>query len=262
MAKMSRVLMAGIVALALAGLFFSLTRTAWVGLAATVGLFWLLGYRSARRPWLVFGLVLSGFGAAVMGGDLLYRELFLAQRMPLIGSPIAARYLTVGTIEARTGAWDALRQVSVSTPLWGRGFGVLSYINRSPEAARVYQTPFAHNFLVDLVVGAGIPGLLLFLWFFWQWLREGFAGMARAADPRERRLARWALAFAAGQMVTGYLNGPSFLTHEFFLILGAASGWFQSARTPGVARARWSGAAAEGGAALWRAPLGGAPVAT
>ncbi|HSW48519.1 MAG TPA: O-antigen ligase family protein, partial [Bryobacteraceae bacterium] len=218
--RMSRVLVAGVILLSLSGLFFSLTRTVWAGLAAMLGAFWLLRYRSLRRPWQVFALVLGSFAAAVMMGDLLYRELFLAQRMPVVQSQIAARYLTVGTIEARTSAWNSLREVTAANPLWGNGYAVMYSANRSGAAAKQRGVPFSHNFLVELVFNVGVPGALLFLWFLYQWLSEGLLVLRRSQDKAVRRMAHCVIAFIVGQVVTGYLNGPSFMTGEFFLVAG------------------------------------------
>jgi O-antigen ligase len=170
-------------------------------------------------------LVLSCFAATVGVGDLLYRELFLARRLPMFQSPIAARYLTVGTIEARISAWAALREVSLAHPLWGEGYAIMFSANRGAMDPSAYRPPISHNFLVELAFDVGVPGTLLFLWFVFQWLKEGLTLLGRTADRRVRFATRFVIAWAIGQVITGYLNGPSFMTSEFFLIAGAASGF-------------------------------------
>lgn len=222
--RMSRVLYAGIVVLVLAGLFLSMTRTVWVGLLVMLGAFALLRYRTFRRPWLVFCLVMGSFSAVVLAGDFLYQELFVARRLPVFQSAILSRYLTVGTIEARIGAWTALKDVISTSPVGGQGYGMRQYANLSQESPQTDRRFFSHNFLVDLVINVGVPGALLFLWFYWQWLREGLGTLRRASNRGQRRLARWILAFSVGQMITGYLNGTTFMNSEFFLIMGVLSG--------------------------------------
>ncbi|MCC7176731.1 MAG: O-antigen ligase family protein [Bryobacterales bacterium] len=222
--RISRSVFVGTVVLALTGLFFSLTRTAWVGLLAMLFLFGLFGWRSFRRPLLVLGLVIGSFAATVAAGDFLYRELFVARRMPVFQSGVLARYATVGTIEARTSAWTAMREAVSISPAWGQGLGVMLEASRSREAAKAYGLLSSHNFLVELVYGVGIPGALLFLGFLWQLLREGFSAWRRAPEARFQRHLRWLLAYAAGCLVTGYLNGPSFMTSEWFLISGTVAG--------------------------------------
>ena len=153
--------------------------------------------------------------------------------MPVFESSVLSRYATVGTIEARTSAWAALKEAVAASPAWGQGFGVMLDANRSPEASRTYRSLTSHNFLVELVFDVGVPGALLFLLFFWQLLREGFSALRRAAAPELRLHLRWLIAYAAGCMVTGYLNGPSFMTSEWFLILGALAGYqWQAATVP------------------------------
>lgn len=222
--RMSRVLFLGIVVLVLAGLFFSLTRTVWVGLLVMLGAFALLRYRTFRRPWLVFCLVLGSLSVTILAGDSLYRELFVAQRLPVFQSAIVSRYLTVGTIEARIGAWTSLKD-AVSTSLWGgQGYGMRQYANLSRDDPQADLQNFSHNFLVELVINVGVPGALLFLWFYWQWLREGLGTLRRASNREHRRLECWILAFSVGQVITGYLNGLNFMNSEFFLIMGVLAG--------------------------------------
>lgn len=208
----------------LAGLFCTLTRTAWVGLLATVAVFGALGWRGARRPWLIFSMTLLSFAAAMTAGNYLYRNLFLGKRRPAVSSVIASRYLNLGTIEARISAWDALRQEVRSTPLVGRSHGEMEQALRGSRTDADSRPRLHHNFLVELVSSTGLPGAALFLLFYFQWLREAVVRLRSAADPRWRRALRWLMAFAVGGMVTGYLNGLSFMTCEMFLMMGVTVG--------------------------------------
>jgi len=213
-----------LVALVLAGMFCTQTRTVWAGLLVTAGVFVLFRYRAFRRPWLVFCLSMGSFAAVVVAGDFLYRELFLAQRLPVFGNRLAARYLTVGTIEARISAWSALQNAISTAPVVGQGYGAMLYAGRDAESVRLGWKTISHNFLVDLVHNAGVPGALLFVWFYLQWLREGFAVFRGTSDTRLRRVLLWTIAFSVGSVVTGYLNGANFMTYEFFLFMGMLAG--------------------------------------
>jgi O-antigen ligase len=77
---------------------------------------------------------------------------------------------------------------------------------------------------VELVFNTGLPGALLFLLFFLQWLREGFSTLRRIGDPRLHGALRWIIAFTMGSWLTGYLNGSCFMTYEFFLLMGVLAG--------------------------------------
>jgi hypothetical protein len=223
-AKMSRWFWLTLVALVLAGVFCTQTRTVWAGLLVTAGVFVLFRYRAFRRPWLVFCLSMGSFAVVVVGGDFLYRELFLAQRLPLFENALTTRYLTVGTIEARTSAWSALQDAISTRPVIGQGHGAMLYAVRDAEAARLGWKTISHNFLVDLVRNAGVPGALLFVWFYLQWLREGFAVFRGTSDTRLKRSLLWIIAFSVGSVISGYLNGANFMTYEFFLIMGLLTG--------------------------------------
>jgi O-antigen ligase len=223
-AKMSRWFWLSLVALVLAGAFCTLTRTVWVGLLVTAGVFVLFRYRAFRRPWLVFCLSMGSFAVVVVAGDFLYRELFLAQRLPLFENALTARYLTVGTIEARISAWSALQDAVSTTPVIGQGYGAMLYALRDAESAGLGWKTISHNFVVDLVRNTGVPGALLFVWFYLQWLREGFAVFRTTLDTRLKRSLLLIIAFSVGSVITGYLNGANFMTYEFFLITGLLTG--------------------------------------
>ncbi len=230
--RISRAALVAISSAVLAGLVFGMTRTVWAGLGAAAAIYFLLRFRPLRRAWLVYGLLLGGFGATVLVGDTLYQRYFLERRLPAFQNVLASRYLTVGTIEARTGAWRALQEVVASSPILGRGYGVMFYASRNREAAQILRPPVSHNFLVETVYSVGVPGALVFLVFLWRWLGEGFAAVRAARDARLRRAGLALIAFVAGQTLTGYLNGPNFLTFEYFLFMGALAGLRHNAGPP------------------------------
>ncbi len=213
-----------LIALVLGGLFCTQTRTVWAGLMITTGVLVMLRWRAFRRPWLLFCLTMVSFAVVVSTGDYLYRELFLAQRMPVFRNVLTMRYLTVGTIEARISAWSALQDAIRTAPVIGQGSGAMLLAVRDTEAAQSGLKGISHNFLVDLVSNAGLPAALLFLGFYLQWLREGFAVFRGSSDRAMKRTLLWIIAFSVGSLITGYLNGANFMTYEFFLFMGLVAG--------------------------------------
>jgi O-antigen ligase len=221
--KISKVCWIAVVLLVLAGLFCSLTRTSWAGFAVMAGVYLALRWRCFRRPWLAFCLVAGAFWGVVGGGEFLYQEVFLARRLPVLGNAIADRYLTVGTVEARISAFKDLKDAALQASLIGRGFGLTSTASKSLGAAETTGPTFSHNMLVELLANTGWLGIVLFVCFYVQWLREAFA-LLRSEGRAARRAYRWIIGFSVGSLITGYLNGLSFMTYEFFLLLGFASG--------------------------------------
>src|SRR5581483_12032559 len=74
-----------------------------------------------------------------------------------------------------------------------------------------------HDFLVDTTVATGVPGSLTLLAFLALVIGEGLAAYRRGVD---RRVALWLTAFAAGSIVTGFLNASNFLNTYFFILVG------------------------------------------
>jgi hypothetical protein len=222
--KLSNARWIAVVVLVLAGLFATMTRTCWASFLGTIGAYFLIRRRWFRNPWLAFGVVLFAFAAAIVGGTFLYREVFLARKLPIVQNPILARYITVGTIEARISAWEVLKEAVSQKPF---GYGVMPYVRKRSEAPEWNRPLFSHNFLVELVLNAGVPGALLFFGFYLQWLREGFFALRKSQDRGGQRAILWIVAFSVGSMISGYFNGLNFMTYEFFLILGVLSGHAQ-----------------------------------
>ncbi|MCL6544864.1 MAG: O-antigen ligase family protein [Bryobacteraceae bacterium] len=210
--------------LCLAGLFCAMTRTSWLGFAVMITAVLLMRFRSLRRPWLVFSLAVSLFGITVVGGSYLYREVFLARRLPVTDNPVAQRYLTVGTIEARMSAWEELQAALREGSVIGSGNAALVEAMSARGSAATGSKGLVHNVLVQITIQNGWLGALLFLGFVAQWLREAFRKLPRATSPTERRAIQWLIAFGVGSLATGYLNGGNFLTHLYFLLTALVAG--------------------------------------
>lgn len=216
-----------------AGLFVSLTRTCWVSFIGTLAAYKLLGCRVTRRPWMVFATVVCAFPATIVFAHFLYTEVFLARRLPIVANPVVARYITVGTLEARISAWESLKQAISERP---QGYGVMPYIRSRSEAPDWDRPLFSHNFVVELVFNSGVTGALLFLLFYFQWLREAFRALKLTCEEPTRRALKWMISFSVGALISGYFNGLNFATFECLLIMGAAAG--HSARVSAACKRR------------------------
>jgi hypothetical protein len=228
--------------LCVAGLFCAMTRTSWLGFAVMMAAVALFRFRSFRRPWLVFAAAVGLFGITVVGGSYLYREVFLARRLPVTDNPVAQRYLTVGTIEARMSAWEELQSALREGSVIGSGNAALVEAVSAREPSVAGSKGLVHNLLVQIAIQNGWLGALLFLGFVAQWLREAFRKLPRAANPGERRAMQWLIAFGAGSLATGYLNGGNFLTHLYFLLTALVAGgasWLVEWSPLRLADGRW-----------------------
>jgi len=158
-----------------------------------------------------------GFLLVVQVGSYLYWSFGPLMPSVVALNPIARRYLTVGTLEARLGAWDALTDSLSQHPILGEGFAYNEHFTQA-LAGRSIGDPASHNFLVETIVCAGIPGLALLSWFLIALLRDG---ANRLREMQGSTSMRWLVAFTLGYVMTGYLNGGSFMNHYFFLLTGS-----------------------------------------
>jgi O-antigen ligase len=131
----------------------------------------------------------------------------------------------LGTLEARIGAWESLKEAVPHYRLLGTGYGYSSYY--AGRLADIEPGDIGgHNFILELVVHTGLPGMFLFLVFLWALLREGTSCLRRALEKKELIAVRWLLAFVVGYVMTGYLNGGSFMNYYFFFFCGVLAGQF------------------------------------
>jgi len=192
-------------------------RTPLIGVIASVLAFHLLRWKAWRRPIaMLVGLALA-FGLVVWAGSILYTRVFPALASTTEQSSLTRRYLTVGTVEARIGAWDGLQDALAAHPVVGVGLAHSDYISQ-PEFSSELGNFDSHNVAVDIVVTLGGVGLLVFVIFIFLLLRDGIR--AYEASKHNRRTRLWLLAFVFGMLTTGFLNGPTFMTVYFFTLSG------------------------------------------
>ena len=98
----------------------------------------------------------------------------------------------------------------------------------------------------------------LFLLFYLQWLREGIGALWKTTDANGQKALLWILAFSVGSLFSGYFNGLNFMTYEFFLTLGALSGYANGLQHRPRGLGRIDPAPFVGGPSRWVAtPAGG-----
>ena len=176
-------------ALDLATLFFTLTRSVWIGALSGIIVAMLLSRRSRRV--LIPGLVV---GAVVVG-------------VTLAASP-TLRTDVVGRAESQSPVWDRqntdLAALRILTDMPLSGVGWENFINVAPNYM-VQQPGYplsgfgieVHNVFLSHAAELGIPGLLLWLMGFLGAVRRGLlpgrrgAPQAAAYGPSEKDLAWW-----------------------------------------------------------------------
>lgn len=206
------------------GLLITLTRTPWLALAITVLAFRaFVAIRSLRRPSLIVAVAVLGFWAIVNGGRYVLEGWSRGRTAWGYQSRVVARYATVGTLSARVGAGDTFVNLLGAKRFLGEGLGYNSY-----HAGRIgdfYGDAAAdsHNFVVEMLLYLGLPGLCLFVWFYWQWLSEIFKTVATGRSRTTVRFLLWIVGFSLGSILAGYLNGMTLMSSWFFFLLGAGA---------------------------------------
>lgn len=204
-----------VLAIGFAGLFFSFSRTAWLGAATGLALWFLLRrHIGAERVRLSYGwlLVPSMLLALVL---LFYGDLVLS-RFTNLQAPLEAQSISQRLSDARLAI-----QLTAEHPWLGVGLGrnVHAAMRLSLEADRV------HNVFLLSAAELGIPGLILVLWlllgpfwaFFSLYRRGQFARCAAGAAP-------WLLLVLVNQLdITLWLTGNWQTAILFALAAGNAA---------------------------------------
>jgi hypothetical protein len=198
----------------LAGLVAAQTRTVWVALLGAVLMHRVLGLRSLRRPIFVITGILITFGLVLSVGP--YALAHWAPR--LTNNAMLNRYMTVGTISARTSALEIFLRELPRHIVLGDGYGTsdtpLETVDENQVQASDY---YSHNAVDGMLLSVGLPGLLTFGVFLYRWLWESL----RTVNLSRREVARsqrWVIASCVGMLLTGGLMGPLFLNSSYFML--------------------------------------------
>lgn len=203
------------------GIFVAQTRTVWVAFLATMLIYRVMTLRGFRRPLLVITGLFVGFAVVIYGGR--WADEHVISR--ITSNALINRYLTIGTIEARTSAAELFIRVLPTHLFVGEGLGTSGDYSAlsNGQGNADYEAQFSHNIFVDFLLYMGLPGVLLIVAFFYAWLREAF-WLISVSDPLRASGLRWLVALFVGMWFTGALNGSTFMGGLFFLVVGVVTG--------------------------------------
>ncbi|MBI5023004.1 MAG: O-antigen ligase family protein [Candidatus Magasanikbacteria bacterium] len=166
----------------LIGLFFSFSRSAWLGLIISLAFFWFFNRRRLipNGSWQLF--FLSGaVPLAIL--SLLYT--------PLLTNRISSQgRLETKAIEERVVGYDEARQLFIKYPFFGVGLGnyTLAIHDKIDQSLPAWGYQPAHNVFLLIFAELGIIGVLVILLFFYYQVSERRANSF--ALPSERRYQR------------------------------------------------------------------------
>lgn len=213
-----------ITSIILTGLFIAQTRTPFIGLLGTLFVYILIRFRVFRVPWFIFGLSISFFAITIWFGNYIFDRFFGSFHFE---NPILSRYSTIGTLSSRIWAFDIFKEIIPKNWIIGNGYSFSNYYMKYlSDFKGPIQIAQSHNFFVELVLYTGLPGLMLFLCFYYQWLKESFTILNFINGTCLFSVIRWVISFSFGFTLTGYLNGTTFMDYHFFLLLGIASSYY------------------------------------
>jgi len=167
----------------LAGLFATMSRAAWVGLAA--GILVLAIVDSGARMRLA--LVVAWAFVVAMGSIIALPNLCTGRAAPLRGEgpplrPIFAEVRSIGDLQEnrnRLVLWRTAVRMFTDQPVLGTGFGTftLAFKRYRPPDSPDEEPPTAHNIFLNFAAETGVLGLAAFvglcaagLLSTWRWL--------------------------------------------------------------------------------------------
>jgi hypothetical protein len=210
--------------IAIAGLGIGLSRSPIAGfLACTIFAF------AAYRKWLkspilmVAALSVASVLIVTVGQYLTSRFVNLDESRQQ--DTIAARYLQVGTISARTNAGAQFLTALSENPIFGQGLEASAAGTSKGGDVDPDELALSHNIAVDLIFVSGGLGALCFFGFIYHFFGEVLALRRSSNDPLAVAVSCWIFGAVGGFLITGFLSGAAFLNSDFFLLMGIGAGW-------------------------------------
>ena len=217
-----------ILALMSANLALTLTRAAWVSVAAAVvcvGCYFVLKTLLTYMPWKrsLLGLALVGVVFSVLIVNTNSRQVIIG----IVPRHIKARVQTMiahpaGFMSERPQWWRTSLQMIQKHPLTGIGLGRFRYEYQHSGPDEQYYTPYhAHNVYLHIATEQGIPSLLLFLWMVAIICRQLFV-MRRTNDLWKMGVFMGASGFLISALIYGLADN---ILHQrtvllFYFIIG------------------------------------------
>ena len=186
----------------LAGLYATLTRSAWMGGIAAIGLVAFI--HSARwQRVLALAMVLLVGGASVAG---LKDQLVRLKRDKNLTAEDAEKSMKLRPLLAVV-SWEMFKD----HPIKGHGFGHYFAHNDAYHNDRSYEMPLEqartyaqHNVFLSLLVDTGLVGFSMFA--LWLLMLAGI-GWKLARQVRDRPESRWVGLLSLGAMIAYFCNG-------------------------------------------------------
>jgi len=206
--KKKKVIMVVLMGPVLAAILFSLTRSVWIGIFASIGMFFLFYFR--KKPVILISSIL----------------LFALTLLILPGS-IKSRVFSIFDLKNATNkdrihmAWTTVKIIK-EFPLTGSGPDMVKKIYpefRHPEA--IQNNPHLHNNLFQIAAERGIPALLSFLLLFISLIMDLIRKIRQGTGP-ERRISTAVLFVVIAFLTAGmfeYNFGDTEIKFLFFFFL-------------------------------------------
>lgn len=224
--RTGRTLIALAVPIYLAGVYCTLTRSAWLGAVGAMGVaVWYVLPRTWRLPSIVGGLVL-----VALVGLTQWERILSFKRDENLGAQEAAESIKLRPILAVV-AW----KMFLDDPLTGCGFGHYREASRYYTGNRVdgvalnKARPYhQHNVFLALLCETGGPGMGFFVLLLGIWAVDAWqASRSRAAPPWVRSVGVLFLATLAAYLANGMFHDVAIIdmfNMTFFFIAGLLAG--------------------------------------
>jgi hypothetical protein len=210
------------------GMVLTLSRSPWVLYLSLPPVFWLMRKKTARNRLLIAALLSVAFVAVIFGGQRFLDDYFDPYGGLNSQNTLIDRYATVGTLSARTWALDVFTLIRNQFSIFGAGHGFsMAYVSQFGIEDSDLQK--SHNFLVDLFLYGGLPGLLLWVSFFFSWLKDAFVAIDQETRAPLYNIRCLIVAFALGACLEGFFAGLTFTISTFYLVLGMAVSLYSTA---------------------------------
>lgn len=195
-------------------LFFTLSRSAWVGTAVALAVLGLL----RNRRLLAAGAAVA---AVVVVLALLLPATYIGERIR--GLAVPERFIEA--LHHRPEIWEGSVRLIRESPVVGHGFGHKNFHyawKRLPDRPEA-QYGAAHNTPLHILFELGVLGLLLHVWIYGILLVKLVAGYRAAADPFLRGLLAALLAVAV-QWLLMACTVEHILLEQMMVIIAALAG--------------------------------------
>lgn len=165
----NNILMFGILSLTLMSLLWAYMRGAWIAAAVAGLVFIALGAREVITRWRKIFLVVGAFASvfaitAILSVTIGHNVINLIERLKSI------THITQGSAASRIEIWKAGLQAIQEKPILGWGPDTFRFVSERFETLKYVQigqgrtvADNAHNYLVQLATGVGIPATIILI---------------------------------------------------------------------------------------------------